>query len=336
MSSLPPHQIHKIALLTGAGFTHNFGGYLGIQMWEHTFNNPAVQSSVELRSMMLNRIFEYNFERIYSHLHASPNVDFQNYQVAVEKAYRDMDRLVHDAHNESKHELSMDAVYKWLRLFAGSGDKKGFIFTLNQDLFFERHGPVGFFPALPGVPSLAEPGRVKEARPGEYSKIQLSALAPTAPLHDLNVIKLHGSCNWTSSDGTDAMVIGENKSELIEKEPLLKQYFEIFKSVLHSGGVQLWCVGYGFGDRHINSILYQGIKEHGLRLCIMSPVRPEGFIDSWELIRQFATESEINTLRLSIQGYIANSLVGVFRKRTFPTIPYEEMIGLMSLENSKQ
>ncbi len=50
-------------------------------------------------------------------------------------------------------------------------------------------------------------------------------------------VKLHGSWNWYSSDGMKKMVIGRNKINQINTEPVLLRYFEIFKEVLSKGDV---------------------------------------------------------------------------------------------------
>lgn len=89
------------------------------------------------------------------------------------------------------------------------------------------------------------------------------------------LIKLHGSYNWKSSDGSDAMVIGRGKAEQMMKEPLLRYYFEIFNAVLSQGKRRLLVIGYGFGDEHINGVISKAIKDYELKLYILSPVSPE-------------------------------------------------------------
>lgn len=89
------------------------------------------------------------------------------------------------------------------------------------------------------------------------------------------LIKLHGSYNWKSSDGSDAMVIGRGKTEQMMKEPLLCYYYEIFKAALSQGKRRLLVIGYGFGDEHINEVISKAIKENELKLYILSPVSPE-------------------------------------------------------------
>jgi hypothetical protein len=89
------------------------------------------------------------------------------------------------------------------------------------------------------------------------------------------LMKLHGSYNWKSSDGLDAMVIGRGKTEQMMKEPLLCYYFEIFKAVLSQGKRRLLVIGYGFGDEHINGVISKAIRDDELKLYILSPISPE-------------------------------------------------------------
>jgi hypothetical protein len=90
------------------------------------------------------------------------------------------------------------------------------------------------------------------------------------------VIKLHGSCNWKSFDDSDTMVIGRGKKSKILKEPLLRCYFEIFEKVLCEGSHNLIVIGYGFRDKHINSVLAKAVKK-GLKIYILSHGSPGTF-----------------------------------------------------------
>jgi hypothetical protein len=73
------------------------------------------------------------------------------------------------------------------------------------------------------------------------------------------------------------MVIGKNKEGDIEKEPLLKWYFDLFKQVISENDKKILIIGYGFADKHINDILLKGIQENKLSLYIINPIDPENF-----------------------------------------------------------
>lgn len=74
------------------------------------------------------------------------------------------------------------------------------------------------------------------------------------------------------------MVIGGNKKEQIDREPLLKWYYKIFADVLSGGDKKLMVIGYGFRDEHINSTIVNAIKNRGLKLYVLSPEKPDDFI----------------------------------------------------------
>ena len=73
------------------------------------------------------------------------------------------------------------------------------------------------------------------------------------------------------------MVIGEDKTDQISREPLLEYYFKLFEEVLSIGNAELFVIGYGFGDEHINKVIADSIRDHDLGLHIMSPEAPEKF-----------------------------------------------------------
>ena len=55
----------NLILLTGAGFTHNFGGFLGREMWAKIFNNPLIQTRTRIRELLLE---DFDFESVYSRI----------------------------------------------------------------------------------------------------------------------------------------------------------------------------------------------------------------------------------------------------------------------------
>ncbi|MCC4768379.1 hypothetical protein FXW07_17690 [Methanosarcina sp. DH1] len=152
-----------------------------------------------------------------------------------------------------------------------SSGKNSFIFTLNQDLFFEKcyqkictemdYQKI----CIPGIKEENGSDLVKLPSEGKlYSNNILSN-------ENFFLIKLHGSYNWQGIDGNKAMVIGKNKINQINKEPLLSLYFEIFKKVLSQDQHRLLIIGYGFGDDHINHVISDSIANHGLKIYILSP-----------------------------------------------------------------
>ena len=276
-----PKRIHPVALLTGAGFTRNFGAYLSVDFWAQTFNSPAVIANPTLQGLLKNSLYEFDFETIYGVLRRDHAEHFQVYKVALERIYQDIDKRVQEAQYQPSTPVNLNALYQWLMRFAGKGNDAGFAFTLNQDLFFERHGGTTFHPSLPGIPSLgqgADVRKVRVLRPVPLPK-SITEQGVLNCLSTFNVIKLHGSCNWKSAiAGEDAMAIGFDKDQSLDREPLLKAYKELFKDVILSGEVkQLWIVGYSFRDEHINQVIAQGIREKALALFVINTSPPGTF-----------------------------------------------------------
>jgi uncharacterized protein len=157
------------------------------------------------------------------------------------------------------------------------GNSAGYLFTLNQDLFFERHL---YNEHVAGAPGGALPGLV--TRPGQrWFGTNLRAYDATFTMesvanpavegrlqNQMNVIKLHGSFNWRSADGAHVMVVGTQKTKTIASMPLLNWYADIFRAAISAGDVRLMIVGYGFADEHINAVIADAVEQRGLSVFI--------------------------------------------------------------------
>jgi hypothetical protein len=124
---------NKSVLLTGAGCSHNFGGYLSSQMWEHIFNFSELQKSRALQQAMIG---EWNFERLFTGLQKINGPEFRIFSLAVENAFKDHDYILCHAKEDYNDTILISKLTEWFASFAGKGKDQGFIFTLNQDLFF--------------------------------------------------------------------------------------------------------------------------------------------------------------------------------------------------------
>lgn len=277
--------------LTGAGFTHNYGGHLATQMWAAIFGQPEIRTHGKLRDGMLNFL---NYEELYDLVlrGSEYSVDERHaFVAAVRRAYENMhSRICHQ--QDPNHTATAAAVCRaFLSRFAGTGQQRGFFFTLNHDLFVEQ-----FFTTethllqLPGLqcprwfnchlgPGLSAETRVPLPNEGDVDALK-ERFWQKGTIGSFVYIKLHGSLGWIGGGGEDVMVIGQTKSEVIEREPLLRWYFSLFKEVLAGQDAWLVTVGYGFRDRHINDAIADAIKGHGLKglkLCVVTPEDPGGF-----------------------------------------------------------
>jgi hypothetical protein len=176
----------------------------------------------------------------------------------------------------------------FLKQFAGSHEKRtrGFVFTLNQDLFVERFYVGGTDMRLPGITTKAEWFKASTVEwkyglglPNKDKVARYKDAFWQKGLGSLMYVKLHGSYLWKSEDGSDAMVIGYGKKGRTEKEPLLAWYLQLFDEILNLGDVNLVTIGYGFGDDYINALIGNAIKDNRLRLNVICPTEPSAFKD---------------------------------------------------------
>jgi len=270
-------QVHprKALLLTGAGFSRPFGGYLASEMWALIFRQPEVSGSERLRTEMLR---EMNFERVYEQTTNSTtysNEEKRGLTEAVWRAYFQM-------HSEMCVHKNAMAAYEVVRAFVSRFNnpdlpgERGFVFTLNQNLLVEKFHTSDTSIVLPGVISHDADGQnvtLPEAADVERAAEQFWQEKGQALVY----VKLHGSFNWRRNDGSRSLVIGTKKGTVLSGEPLLKWYQDIFHRVLHEPGRSLLVIGYSFRDPHINETILSAVNTSGLRLFVMSPRTPDEF-----------------------------------------------------------
>lgn len=287
-------QIRKTVLLTGAGFTRNFGGFLANEMWDSIFNHEQVQQYPPLINLLKNN---FDFESVYNEVmdgNSYPLEAQEALQRAVKNAYDQLDAATRNywgssayASSASQPLVSWRGFNKLLECFASEGKDRGYIFTLNQDLFVERwySGEGKSLRTLGMTPGVDVKGKTPWTwLRGKELTAEYYFQAPSNPTEIpegisnlLYYVKLHGSMNWKTSDGRDLMVIGGNKPAQIYREKLLQWYFEIFQHVLSCSNRRLLVIGYSFRDLHINAVIAQSIRLHGLKLYIASPQIPKDF-----------------------------------------------------------
>jgi hypothetical protein len=290
----PSNKIYEpteTILLTGAGFTKGFGGYLGSEMWAAILNQPEVQKDHDLRQVMVEQP-HLNFEVVYHDVQSSKKYNPEQKSAltqAVGRSYRQMDEIL----RTSPANNPVAACRGLVRRFSGSRHKRtlGFVFTLNQDLLVERFYVNEDVEKMMAIPALHRPewfrcdvgpffgendgGELK--LPDELVVNQEEERLWTKFTSQLMYVKLHGSFGWRSQDGSDVMVIGHEKLGAIRKEPLLKWYLALFEDVLNRGQRKLLAVGYSFRDEHVNDIIVKAIRNSKLQLYILSPKQPIDF-----------------------------------------------------------
>lgn len=263
-------------LLTGAGFSRNWGGWLASEAFEYLLGRPEVVGRDSLRRRLWQAQRKGGFEDALADLQiarvrgeAQAAEDLEILSASVTAMFDDM-----NAGYEARRtwEFSTDracSVSNFLTQFDA-------IFTLNQDLLVELHylenSPNLYRPdrwdgaAMPGI----QPGQPTASIVGrrwqvlEESQFELhNRIQP--------YFKLHGSSNWSGPDGLPTLIVGGNKSQAILGTPILNWYHQQFQQCLFSGSARLMVMGYGFRDEHINELIIKGVLEHGLKFFNVSP-----------------------------------------------------------------
>jgi hypothetical protein len=224
---------------------------------------------------------EQNFEKVFSQRLAamtagdvSVGADVYAMEKAIQSVFSDMNSFFA---RQQLHPLAFCGLpEREPRRFLARFDS---IFTLNQDLLLELHyeGPRHDEPgrrtgySLPGINLTSE---WKSAMRAEH-RVTLPPLIPSGesevPEGTQPVFKLHGSANWRTARSAHLMIVGTGKEDAIAGSELLNWYHAEFRSRLCGGGVKLMVIGYGFGDVHVNVVMLEAARSHGLSVYLVNP-----------------------------------------------------------------
>lgn len=264
-------------LLLGAGFSRNWGGWLATEVFEYLLGRPEVVDNADLRRVLWEAQSKGGFEYALESLQLGAGrgdgnaiVGLEGLQSAVIAMFDDMNRGFDSlADWEFSNQIGSQVATFLTRFDA--------IFSLNQDLFLERH----YLSASPemrrkdrwdGVmmPGVAPIGSGYASILGQRWQILDEEKFKLADRMQ-PIFKLHGSTNWNAPDGKNTLVIGGNKTGAIGGTPILKWYFDEFQKAALSGEARVMAIGYGFRDPHVNDVLVKGINERGLKIFVVSP-----------------------------------------------------------------
>jgi len=207
------------------------------------------------------------------------------------------------------------------------------IFTLNQDVLLEKHytndniSLVGTRkwagPEIPGMRRIP----ARDAMDSESWALSTWTPLPEAEFKESDrfqpLYKLHGSSNWTCTDGQPMLIMGGAKVREIGTTPILSWYAKVFEERLCQKDVKLMVIGYGFRDEHINAALARAI-ERGLKLFIIAP-------EGAELARQLNPTRKHGQIMVAtpLEGMIEQSLIGASRR------PLRDIFGHDTAEHNK-
>lgn len=281
----------KYVLLLGAGFSHNWGGWLASEAFEYLLGCPEIQGDQTLKNLMWKHQDTGGFEGAITqvqHDHilaatAETASRLQGIQAAVSRMFADMNKAFCGlkSHEWEFRTENYDKHYeRRISTFLGKFDA---IFSLNQDILIERryHGDDRAFthhpkfskgPSLPGMQHHSQPRELGRSGWAEdkWTPMAASGQNFTVEPDTQPFFKLHGSSNWLHSSGADLLIIGGNKLGAIKFNPVLSWYHEMFERYLHMPETRLMIIGYGFRDQHINEVIQKGVAT-GTKFFVVDP-----------------------------------------------------------------
>lgn len=258
-------------LLTGAGFTYNWGGWLAKELEGDLLGRLVDKPRV--RTLVQN---SDNFEHALEFLEQEKQrgdkdsiLSFEILEKAIHESFAAMNLALANKQDMEFSGGSNLRVHRFLSKFDA-------IFTLNQDLLLELHYHPsllddskweGFY--LPGLTLGSKPSINKQ------DIIQFSRIVGQIT-HKNNyqpIFKLHGSIDWVDDSGS-LFVIGGGKESYIRRKPILSKYFDEFRDYLLLPDTRLMIVGYGFGDEHVNKVLISASEKNSS--LVFFHVHPDG------------------------------------------------------------
>ena len=257
-------------LLTGAGFSYNWGGMLASEVFSYLIGCDEIDD--ELRRLLWR---DRNFEDVLAALQRATDDEGKRRYPLLVSALAGMFNGMGQAFMQREFEFRNppDTRYS-LQSFLARFDA---IFTLNQDTLLEQKyiplvGPPKWGRAhLPGIKYLGSPQltgsvydriAVMEPNPGDFQM----------PPGIQPYIKLHGSCNWNDGpSGGRILIMGGQKAVSIGQFPILTCYHQQFRNMLMRAGARLMVIGYSFSDAHINDAIMDAIKRGDLKLFLVDP-----------------------------------------------------------------
>jgi hypothetical protein len=267
-------------LLTGAGFSYNWGGWLASEAFEYLLGAP--ETTTELRALLwANKEADGGFEDALATLenefatHGLPETQRQLDDLIagivgmLNGMSGSMERRAFEPHNNMQGSIT-ELLLKFDALF-----------TLNQDTLLEYHyAPHVILRSNNRYQGLEFPGMVSAGPapivfdPRSQHTVMRFPVAGdrfTVSSQHQPYIKLHGSRNYVNGPtGNRIIIMGGNKAASIPRIPVLQWYLNEFTRRISAAGAKLMVIGYSFSDKHINDAIAAGV-DNGLKLFIIDP-----------------------------------------------------------------
>jgi hypothetical protein len=242
-------------LLTGAGFSRNWGGWLASEAFEYLLGCTEIDQ--ETRNLLWrSKENGGGFEDTLADLANAKNEQGKKRFDDLTAALVGMFNAMGLGFMQRQFEFQNDVRYL-VKTFLAQFDA---IFTLNQDTLLELHylgdATGGRYGAcrIPGVKPLsgAASGSLHDRIAPQQPDSPNFKLAPSIQPY----IKLHGSCNWNAgTSGDRILIMGGQKAISIDQFPILSWYHREFLQFLSRQSARLMVIGYSFSDAHINAVI---------------------------------------------------------------------------------
>jgi hypothetical protein len=295
-------------LLTGAGFTRNWGGWVADEAFEYLIGCP------EVTPHMRNLLWK----------HKNADTGFEGVLQKLRDDYLEATKIEPVPVEAARELQTFD--HMLIRMFdimnGGFGDfepgrhqqagpqptpvrdflcKFDAIFTLNQDTLLEQkyrssnlidgsNGRwIGFL--SPGIGErTSEDTQSGFQRTGVFRPLE----APYDTQERIQpYYKLHGSSDWRYG-ASNLLIMGDQKGTQIERIPLLDWYRQQFREMLSRPDARLMIIGYGFRDQHINEILLHAAK-NGTKFFIID-------FHGVDALKRALPTSDVRDLQQQLQG----------------------------------
>jgi len=309
-------------LLTGAGFSRNWGGWLANEAFEYLLGVPEVDDylrKVLWEAKLRGEGFEAALSVVQAAYTSSKSAETKHHLDTLTQAVIGMFTAMQTAFNKLDYRDDELRLQRFLSQFDA-------IFTLNQDTLLESlyAGPIRWSERwygsyLPYMKFINEPAQpyifmLREPMMQESEFI--------AHENDQPIYKLHGSYNWFAEPQVERLIVmGGNKTASIGTFQVLSQYQTEFQALLSQPDAYLMIIGYGFGDSHINSTIQMAATK-GLKLFIVD-------ILGVDVIDKRNVRAQITQPATSLMQALMPQIIGASRR------PLKEIINSDPVESEK-
>ena len=261
----------NLVLLTGAGFSKNWGGLLASEVFDFLLSAGELDTPTKRMLISANEHGRGGFEAVLGQLQTATDATGMKRRddltAALVRVFTDMGRAFERRQFEFAAQPDANTgLTAFLQRFHA-------IYTTNQDTLIEQKyipisGPVrqAYLPGLRFTGQtnglMFESDRAGPMSPDPQNFTLSSSMQP--------YVKLHGSVNWVDA-GHRLLIMGGGKSAIIQTSPLLTWYHQCFRADLFKPNTRLMVMGYSFGDEHLNAVIAEAVEKNRLKMFIVDP-----------------------------------------------------------------